>query len=247
LGHALAQQQTQPLGGASRAAFGRHGRRGLLATIGMAFLVAPLLLTGPAQAATTLTLTTAEKPLDIPLQEPVEPYSGLNQGWWSSETGHDGDGYDNPNYATGWNDFNGVQRGFYTFHLGRVTRKITSATLLIPAGRVASRDASEVVAFWDVSTPAAGLNRGTAQWERTLRDLGGGTKYGETAVSTATGDGAVVKVRLNGKAVAALTQAKGSRYFSVGASVTTLNGRNGEEVVFAGTGDAAVSLVLTTT
>jgi hypothetical protein len=222
-------------------------RRLALAAAGAALVAGPTAVAGPAQAATTLTLTTAEKPLDIPNEEQAEPYSGLNQGWWGADVGHDSDGYDNPNYATGWSDANGaVSRSFFTFHLGRVKRTVTSATLRLPRGCAASRDASEVVSFWDVATPAAKLNRGAAPLERTFRDIGGGTEYARTTVSTASGGSSVVSVPLNRTAVAALNTARGQRYFSVGAAVTTLNKRRGDEQVFGCTGSTPVSLVLTT-
>jgi hypothetical protein len=124
--------------------------------------------------------------------------------------------------------------------------RLTAATLRLPRGCAASRDASEVVSFWDVATPAAELNRGTAALEPTFRDIGGGTEYARTAVSTASGGSSVVSVRLNSRAVAALNAARGQRYLSVGAAVTTLNKRSGDEQVFGCTGSTPVSLVLST-
>lgn len=223
-----------------------RARRLVVAAAGAAALTGAMALSAPAQAATTLTLSTAEKPLDVPVEGQVEPFRGFNQGWWSTEMGHDTDGYANTNVATGFSEYYGVTRSFFTFHLGRAKRTITSATLRLPRGCATSNDASEIVKLWDVTTPALGLNQGSAALEPTFRDIGGGTEYGQTTVSTAPGGSAIVSIKLNSKAVAALNQARGTGYFSIGAAVMTLNKRSGDEQVFGCTGDVPASLVVTT-
>lgn len=202
-------------------------------------------LAAPAHAATKLTVSTAEKPLDIPVPDSPYPYRGFNQGWWAAETGHDWDGYDNTNYSTGWSDYYGVTRSFFSFSMSRVKGNVTAATLQFPRGCASSADASELVKFWDVTTPADGLNRGTAPIEPTFRDIGGGTEYGSTTVATAV-RGGTVSVKLNSKAVSAINKAKGKGYFSVGAAVMTLTKGASDETVFGCTGEAPAKLVLTT-
>lgn len=218
-------------------------------------------LAAPAQAATTLTVTTHEDALDIPVPDSPYPYKGFNQGWWAAETGHDWDGYDNTNYATGWSDYYGVTRSFFSFSMARVKGKVTAATLQIPRGCATSPDATELVKFWDVTTPADALNRGSAPTEPTFRDIGGGTEYGRSTISTSA-SGGTVSVTLNSKAVTAINKAaasnkaaatdtsaasnktKGKSYFSVGAAVMTLSKRASDEAVFRCTGQEPASLVL---
>ena len=223
----------------------RARRRLLAAAVGLASLVGTVAVVAPAQAASTTTQSTAEQPLDVPQPNQVDPFKGFNQGWWTADAGHDYEGYDNTNYSTGWSDYYGVTRSFFSFYMGRVKGTVTSATLQLPRGCANSQDVEELVKFWDVTTPAAALNRGTSAAESTFRDIGGGTEYGRTTIST-SGGGDVVSVRLNAKAVAALNKAKGQRHFSVGAAVMSLNKANDSETVFGCTGTAPVSLVLTT-
>ena len=223
-----------------------HARRLVLGVVSAAALTGAMVISAPAKAATSLTLTTADRPLDVPSDVALEPYTGFNQGWWSLEYGHDSDGYDNTNVATGFSEETGVTRSFFTFHLGKVTRTVTSATLRLPRGCATSEDSSELVKLWDVTTPAVALNRGTAPAESTFRDIGGGREYGRATVSTAAGGSAELRVKLNATAVAALNAGRGSRYFSVGAAVMTLNKRSGDELVFGCTGDVPASLVVTT-
>lgn len=235
-----------PTAAAHKPARGGRGRRMFLASTSVLVSVAAATaLAAPAEAATKLTVTTAEKPLDIPVPDSPYPYRGFNQGWWAADTGHDWDGYDNTNYSAGWSDYYGVTRGFFSFSMSRVKGTVTAATLQIPRGCASSPDATELVKFWDVTTPAVGLNRGTAPIEPTFRDIGGGTEYGSTTIATAE-RGGTVSVSLNSKAVAAINKTSRSGYFSVGAAVMTLKKGSSDETVFGCTGEAPAKLVLST-
>ena len=223
---------------------GWRPRRLAGAAVGLAAL-GPLTAGAPAVAASTVTVSTAQRPLDVPDSSAVEPYTGYNQGWWAEHEGHDGDGYDNPNYATGYSMPYDETRSFFTFYVGGVDRRVTAATMRVPRGCATSPDASERVRFYDVSTPARELVTGTAPSASTFEDLGSGVLYAQNDVSTA-GGGAVLDIRLNARALEALNRARGRDYFSVGAAVSTLSSTGQDETVFGCTGRRAVALVLTT-
>ncbi len=237
--------ENQPAAAAPLARRRRARRLFLASTSVLASAAAATALAAPAQAATKVTVTTAEKPLDIPVPDSPYPYRGFNQGWWAAETGHDWDGYDNTNYSTGWSDYYGVTRSFFSFSMSRVKGKVTAATLQIPRGCATSPDPSELVKLWDVTTPAEGLNRGTAAIEPTFRDIGGGAEYGRTTIATAQ-RGGTLSVKLNNKAVSDINKTRGKGYFSVGAAVMTLTKGASDETVFGCTGEAPATLVLTT-
>lgn len=213
-----------------------------------AALAGTVAVAAPAQGARAkLSLFTHEKPLDIPppADEQFEPFFGHNQGWWSAWVGHDGDGYPNPNYATGYSEYHGPTRSFFTFQMEQVERPIAGATLRLQRGCATSADATEQVQLYDVTTDAAALNRGTAPIEETYQDLGSGQQYGRASLSTADGQSEYMRVRLNAKAVAALNRARGrDGYWSVGATVTTANEDRGDQQVWGCTQEAA-ELILT--
>ena len=221
----------------------------LLIGLAVPAMVIILLTGGPAQAVTTVTLSTADNPLAVPDPESSEPFYGYNQDWYSSSEGHNGDGYHNTNYSTGWSIGHESTRSSFTFHMGPVTRSVTAAELRIPRGCAASPNRTERVRFWDVTTtPVRDLVTGrvdVAILGGVYRDLGSGTEYATKKLSTAPGGSAVVRVKVNAQGIAALNKARGTEYFSFGAALSSIGQHVADESVFGCTGPEPVTLEVT--
>lgn len=140
----------------------------------------------------------------------------------------------NNNYVAGRLDVSGnastfqVFRDFFVFDLTTRTLPVTSATLrlfnpafdaTIPGSGFESFRTSETFSLFDVSTPTATLTSG-AGGVSAFNDLGTGTSFGSTVVTTAN-NGQFVTIALNAAGLAAVNASLGSR-FVVGGSLTTI-------------------------
>ena len=142
-----------------------------------------------------------------------------NQGWWSATLPN----YDtNTAYTAGYSSTSAV-RGFLTFDLGALdlaNQQIASATLQLRKYYVEGTDASESVAFYDVSTPAQVLNNNVGSSAAIFDDLGSGKGYGSVTVNKAGPTTDIVSYSLGAAALTDIAAAAGG-YFSIGASCFT--------------------------
>ena len=208
----------------------------------------------PCESLAGAALLTSERPLDIPNDDAVEPYTGYNQGWWSEEQGHDNDGYDNPNFATGWSDYYRETRSFFAFYAPSAAVAATSLTLRIPRGGCQMDtdvqqgvDPTEELRLSAVTTDTESLVRGTAPLEAAFADLADGAPYAEAEVSTVQGPSMnpEVVIDLEQSAVDDFNTARAeSSYFVIGGALTSLQRSedHGTEQIFGCTGPIPVAL-----
>lgn len=139
----------------------------------------------------------------------------------------------NHNYLTGDNG-SGQYRSFFVFDLSAVSGTIIGAELRLfnPAGGYSSPDDAETLTLFDVATPIATLRAGGDGLTSVYADLGSGTAYGASDVSSAD-DGRIVSVTLDASALASLGASRGQ--FAFGAALTTLS-PGSVEYLFGGTG-----------
>jgi hypothetical protein len=168
--------------------------------------------------------------------------NATDAGWWDSTGAHTAT---NKNYFVGQSG--NQYHDYFVFDLGGLAPGLlTGAQLRIsnPSTGYSSPFASDVYTTFDESTPLASLMAtGTGQ-TGIFNDLGSGTTYGSTIVSSAS-NGQTVATTLNAAALAALNGAIGGP-IAVGGAITTLVGSN-TQFLFANTGGASDSrqLVLT--
>ena len=147
----------------------------------------------------------------------------LDSGAYTAAGAHDPA---NENYLTGI--FNGGEtRSFFLFDLSSISGTIESATLRLFNPEVSqflhgyvSPDPTETLNVYDVAAPPALLTGGSAGGEG-FADLGSGTLYGSTIVSSAS-NGQLVDITLNAAALAALNAADGQ--FVLGTALGSLSG-----------------------
>ena len=167
-----------------------------------------------------------------------------NQGWWS---GIESNSDTNDNYVTGSvTPFDSVRvvRDFFTFDLSSLDltgRSIVSALLQVERGG-RGPDATETLAFFDVSTDAATLNNNTGTSAAIFDDLGTGTEYGRYVLRGDVTSFGRAAFRLNAAAIAAITSGAGG-FFSIGGAVQSLPGY---VFGFTGGGDQRLALCLDT-
>ena len=186
------------------------------------------LLAGPTRPASaspiTVTFDTAQEPFDA---------GGYNHGWWSDTTQNV---TTNDNYATGqYHD--GLIASFFTFSLSSLDLEdqvVTGAALELMWGSYISSDASETLAFHDVSTDASTLNANDGASASIVDDLAGGVSYGTYVIDAYPVDASLgpASFELNAAAWADIAAAAGG-YFSIGGSLITL-GEDLDQLIFAG-------------
>jgi hypothetical protein len=125
-------------------------RLGNPARLAVAILFSFLLSGTVAFAQTTLVFNTSDSRFDTGVN---------NQGWWS--TNFPNATTANDNHFTGEDvSLNSLFRSFFTFDLAAlVNRTVLSATLELTRYTYVSPDPTETIAFFDVTTDAATLNK----------------------------------------------------------------------------------------
>jgi hypothetical protein len=130
-----------------------------------------------------------------------------NQGWWSGTSTN----YDtNTNYFAGRDEIGSQLRNFFSFDR---SAPCTATTLTLKLQRYQA-SGSHTYTLFDVSTPAAELNRNEGRSEAIFNDLGTGTQYGTFTVDPGDEDD-ILSFPLNAAAVADFHAAQGT-FFSVG-------------------------------
>jgi hypothetical protein len=178
-------------------------------------LVAPV----AALATTTFTFSTSDNPFD-----PAGSRSAVaNQGWWADVlANHD----DNENYFVGIGLLHQMDhRAFFTFDLASLpAAPVVSATLRLTRFNSSSaNEATETLAFFDVSTDAATLNQNDRLDLGVFADLGSGKSYGAFDVP-GVGPGTDVFEFALGAAALADLQAAAGGWFSIGAMLASDDG-----------------------
>lgn len=163
-----------------------------------------------------------------------------NQGWWSdSATAFD----TNDNYIVGELD-SGEYRNFFTFDLTSLMGPVTSATLQIQTTTdCAMPGGSLTYGLFDVSTAAATLNNNNGINASIFNDLGTGTSYGQTTISSCSDS--VLNISLNAAALADINAAQGG-YFSIGGALLNLSG-GADQYMLGNSGGIVQNLVLDAT
>jgi PEP-CTERM motif-containing protein len=174
---------------------------------------------------------------------PFRPDS-FNQGWWPQGANTNDNDY-NPNYFTGSCCSGlGELRSFFTFNLEPIdftTQRIAGASLQVNGAEYRGNEPVETLGLFDVSTPAAVLNRNTGTNEAIFADLGTGATYGTYQVAPYRFD-AILTFGLNGVAISDMMSLDGS-FFSIGARL--LSSTEPGDYIFGASG-AAASLVVQT-
>jgi uncharacterized repeat protein (TIGR01451 family) len=158
----------------------------------------------------------------------------VDSGWYNVV------GYHNPditNYIVG-NARDTYYRDFFVFDLSNIDGHVVGATLSAynPSGGFSSADPSETLTLYDVTTPISMLRAGGTGLTAVYADLGGGTSYGSTVVTSASND-ALVDVLLNPDGLGAADAARGSS-LAVGGTITTLDSNpSTTEMLFGSTND----------
>ena len=182
-----------------------RSRRRLLAGLSIVFVVAIGL--APPAAAASLTFNTSDGQFTPGVD---------NQGWWSATASNVNT---SDNYFTGERDDGAVLRSFFTFNLASLDlagQTVVAAALELVRYTYDSTDASETIALFDVSTPAATLNNNSGVSAAIFNDLGSGKNYGAFPVNDYAASSALtLTFALNAGALADITAAAGG-FFSVG-------------------------------
>jgi hypothetical protein len=159
-----------------------------------------------------------------------------NQGWWS-DTSFNQD--NNDNYFTGRDVFT-VHRSFFSFDLSLLTGTVVSARLEVVRYLYSSRDDSEVLGLFDVSTDAATLNNNTGVSAAIYNDLGTGTSYGTFVVNRHSfSDTETFNFLLNPAAIVDINAARGG-FFSIGGAIQSLSPAFVADGLFASSSGAGV-------
>lgn len=141
--------------------------------------------------------------------------SSADSGWYDSTGFHDAA---NKNYIAG--SLAGTRfNNFFVFHLPGVSGTITSAQIHLFAAAVS---ASGTYSLHDVTTAPTDLSAFHIGSIGTFNDLGTGTLYGSTTITTDDNFGTIT-INLNAAAIAAL-QSSGGGTFAVGGFFDTLPG-----------------------
>jgi hypothetical protein len=184
-----------------------------------------------APATTALTFSTSDNPFD-----PSGSRSAVaNQGWWADVlANHD----DNENYFVGIGLLHQMDhRDFFTFDLGSLpAAPVVSATLrLTRFGSSTANEATETLAFFDVSTDAATLNQNDRLDLGIFADLGSGKSYGVFDVPGMGPDMDVFEFALSPAALADIQAAAGG-WFSIGGMLAS---DDGSDALFIGSSSYA--------
>jgi hypothetical protein len=142
-------------------------------------------------------------------------------GWWDASGAHSAT---NTNYIAG-NCCDTNYNNFFVFSLASNLPSITSAALSIgnPFDGYSSANSTELLQFWDVTTPVSTLTSAGAGLTGVHADLGSGVFFGSRSVS-ATDNGSQVLIPLNSAAIAALNSRlnAGGGTFAFGGSLSTI-------------------------
>ena len=164
----------------------------------------------------------------------INPPLDMNHGWWSDIKNNSSG---NVSYAVGADrrpGFTGIMRGFFTFDLSSISGHVTSATLRIQKGIYGSTDPSETLGLFDVTTDAVTLNKNTGTSSTIFNDLGGGNSYGVFEVPAYNNSfNEFLELTLNSQALSDINSSRGT-FFSIGASLLTLNNTENMEFLFSG-------------
>jgi hypothetical protein len=162
-------------------------------------------------------------------------------GWWDNTGYHDPT---NPDYIAGQYDNPPLEKfhDFFVFDLSGITHTIASAQLQVsnPSDGYYSTRSSDTFTLYDDTTALAtleGPGSGTNQASEVavFNDLGSGTNYGSTTVSSAS-DGQIVSVNFDSNGVSALNSHRGKQW-AVGGALTTASGTH-DQAIFSDTGNS---------
>jgi PEP-CTERM motif-containing protein len=201
-----------------------------------------LLLPAPKATADTIVLNTSDNRFSPPAR---------NQGWWSSTAQNN---EINDNYFTG-RSLGKDYRSFFSFDMSAIDlsrQNVVSTRLELSQYFYAGSDAGETIEFFDVSTPAAILNRNTGPNNAIFDDLGSGTSFGSFVVPQYApffdpnhSPLSTVSFSLNPAAVASVRAASGG-FFSIGGSLSSISGPADQGVFSASVGEGIQRLILET-
>jgi hypothetical protein len=139
---------------------------------------------------------------------------------------------------------NGEYRDFFTFDLGSLDERAVSAVLVLSDPRSAGRPL-ETLRFSAIETAARRLNHNDSGDRTIFSDLGHGQLFGEFSVSTDE-HRPIRTFHLNGRAVAAINQARGG-YFSLGGRLLDLpEGLSGRHLFGFSSGRGVQRLIVRT-
>jgi hypothetical protein len=197
-------------------------------------LLACLLVLGdcPAQAS-IIVITTSDGPITPGVK---------NQGWWSRHRGNEDS---NDNYVVGRSFGGELFHNFFSFDLRGVDfagQELISATLELTSFTHVGSTTQRYLLF-DVTTPAAILNRNDGINVDIFNDLGSGVSYGAFTVVD-NRRSRPIQFPLNDAALDAIVASAGG-YFSIGGRLD-LTGLSGEQFLFAfsGSSGGSQSLIL---
>ena len=193
----------------------------------------------------------------VSAQAGITTLDAVKTGWYAHDGQHD---TYNTNYAVGGGADGLTRNDFFIFDLSGLSGVASAATLKIfnpgvastpgvPFGYTSS-DAAETYRLVDVSTGPSMLSNsygsGSLSGKAIYADLGNGASYGEYQASLVD-NGHFIEISLNAAGLGDLNNSL-DRYFSIGGTVTTLDGVLNKESIFASTllYPGAVQLVVTT-
>ena len=171
-----------------------------------------------------------------------------NQGWWSATLPNV---TSNAAYFTGELATGALLNSFFTFDLSPLNlagENIVSATLELTRFAYDSEDATETIAFFDVSTDPLILNNNVGSNPAIFADLGAGTTYGGFVVPEyAFSSTETLSFSLNANAFSDIAAAAGG-FFSIGAPLASIAPAGGEnEALFGSSSSAGIQRLIIVT
>lgn len=121
-------------------------------------------------------------------------------------------------------------RSYFVFPIPSFTGTVSSVTLRVQHNRYGSSEAQEMIGFYDVSTSISTLvggSGGSTTWASVFNDLGTGTQYATTILSSSTLN-TMRAVTLNSAGISKVSGLRGSN-FAIGASLDSYSGRTGAD------------------